>query len=900
MKDDNMSSPHFPIPKTLPVLVVFDGVLLPGSTIRIPITSVKNINLVHSRLTFSNRLASTIIAIVTKEPDKKGQVNKLHSIGTAGVVVQITGTSLPRPRYTLLVTGLCRVRIDSVVQEHPYPVALVSQLNSPTTQVQDYAQLVGLMGEFKEAAQKLIDLLDIPGSEGQKLKNLVSRVPEEQLADLVASLVRATLPERLQILDAVDVPTRVKITLPLLLRHIQKLKDVGEANVDEDNKREGVRVLQRGGRSLPPSHPIPMEKGQNEMAELEARLKAANMPSEANKVAMKEFGRLKRMNPLVPEYPMLRNYLDLLADLPWDITAPETCNITRARQHLDTDHYGLEKVKRRVLEYLAVRQLRGDLKGPILCFVGPPGVGKTSVARSIGTTLGRPYHRISLGGVSDQHDIRGHRRTYIGAMPGRVIQALRTVKVKNPVLLLDEIDKLGSGMQGDPGAALLEVLDPAQNSSFTDTYVNLPFDLSQVLFVATANSLSTIPTPLLDRMEIIPVPGYTQEEKVMIGHLHLLPKQLQEHGLTPEILSMSTETIAIIIGEYTREAGVRTLERKIGAVCRAVAVQVAEALSSQDDVEAASEIKGAADISGKGKDGVETTSEEQITAKQQQQGSVRHERIPYESDDDDEDENDEDEEEEETGHNPSAAATVNLSNFSLSSLRQHLELPIVVEKKMIQDVLGPPIFLSGLAGRVSVPGVAVGLAWTPVGGEVMVVEATCTPGDSGLTLTGQLGSVMKESAKIALSWVRQHAPMLDLEPDFMRDEEIHLHFPAGAISKDGPSAGVTILTVLVSLLSNRCVRPDVAMTGEITLNGVVLPVGGIKEKLLAAHRAGLSTVILPSANKKDLADVPDSVMNEVEVVLVDSVEQVLQAAFDGTFPDMSSEASRTKTLSSKL
>ncbi|KAG7167137.1 Lon protease 2 peroxisomal-like 1, partial [Homarus americanus] len=510
-----MTHSHITIPKNLPLLIVADGVLLPGSTIRIPVSTVKNINLVRSRLTSGNRLASTVIGIITKEPDKGGKVNVLHDIGTAGVVVQVTGTNWPRPSYSLLVTGLCRFKLLSIIQEHPYPVASVRQLDDiKDIDDENGGQLAELVSEFKEAAQKLIDLLDVSVPAVAKLKDLVERVPSRQLADVVAALVRATLPERLQVLDAVDLATRIRVTLPLLLRHIQRLKDVREAGAEEENKTNAILHVSRGGRNLA-GDPDALDNEENDVAELEAKIKAANMPEEARRASMKELGRLKRMSPHMPEYSMTRNYLDLIVELPWSISVKETCNISKARADLDADHYGLEKVKRRVLEYLAVGQLRGDLKGPILCFVGPPGVGKTSIAKSIATTLGRPYHRMSLGGVSDQHDIRGHRRTYIGAMPGRVIQGLRNVKVKNPVMLLDEIDKLSSGIHGDPGAALLEVLDPEQNFTFTDTYLNLPFDLSQ-------------------------------EEKVMIGQLHLLPKQLQEHGLSSDILDIPKESFAII------------------------------------------------------------------------------------------------------------------------------------------------------------------------------------------------------------------------------------------------------------------------------------------------------------------------------------------------------------------
>lgn len=852
-----MSSPGATLPKKLPLLIVSDGVLLPGSTIRIPVSTIKNINLVRSRLTSGNQLRNTVIGIITKEPSKETNVNSLHEIGTAGVVIQVTGTSWPRPSYTLLVTGLCRFKLVSIIQEYPYPVGSIVQLDDiRSSDSENETPLKELVVEFQKAAQRWLELLDVSVPGVAKLKELMKQVPTQKLADMIASLVRTTLSERLLVLDALDLSKRFRIALSLLLRHIQKLEEDRQTLGEETNNksREIVKVT-RGGRNLSPDLDS-FDDSVDDITELETKIVEANMPEHARKAAVKELGRLKQMAQHMPEYSMTRNYLDLVVELPWSVSVKETCNISKARADLDADHYGLEKVKRRVLEYLAVRQLRGDLKGPILCFVGPPGVGKTSIVKSIATTLGRPYHRMSLGGVSDQHDIRGHRRTYIGAMPGRIIQGLRTVKVNNPVILLDEIDKLGTGIHGDPGAALLEVLDPEQNSSFTDTYLNLPFDLSQVLFVATANTLARVPTPLMDRMEVIHIPGYTQEEKVMIGALHLLPKQLEEHGLSTDILKMPQDVIATIIGEYTREAGVRTLERKIGAICRAIAVQVAETRSDDSGAKADSDVM------------VAEMDDEQL----------ENPELPPKPEKNIQDDNEE--------HSQHLEPVPTRPLLNLTQLREHMELPITVDSKMIQDILGPPIFQSGLAGRVSVPGVAVGLAWTPVGGEVMVVESSRSTGDSNLTLTGQLGSVMQESAKIALSWVRQHSTLLGFDKDFMKDEEIHMHFPAGAISKDGPSAGVTILTVLVSLFSNCCVRSDVAMTGEITLNGVVLPVGGIKEKILAAHRAGLTTVILPAANKKDLADIPSSVLNEVEVVLVNTVEEVLQAAFEGGFEDM--------------
>ncbi|XP_038561660.1 lon protease homolog 2, peroxisomal-like [Micropterus salmoides] len=557
------------------------------------------------------------------------------------------------------------------------------------------------------------------------------------------------------------------------------------------------------------------------------------MPETALRVCLKELKRLKKMPQSMPEYALTRNYLDLMVELPWSKSTKDCLDIRAARTLLDNDHYAMDKLKRRVLEYLAVRQLKTSLKGPILCFVGPPGVGKTSVGRSIARTLGREFHRIALGGVCDQSDIRGHRRTYVGSMPGRIINGLKTVGVNNPVFLLDEVDKLGKSLQGDPAAALLEVLDPEQNHSFTDHYLNVAFDLSQVLFIATANTTATIPPALLDRMEVLQVPGYTQEERVEIAHRHLIPNQLEQHGLTPQQLHIPQDTTQDIISRYTREAGVRSLERKIGAICRAVAVKVAE--------------------------GHIVTNTEALTPEgPTQQGDK-------------------------------AAPP---------------EMPIVIDQIALKDILGPPLFEMEVSERLTLPGVALGLAWTPLGGEIMFVEASRMEGEGQLTLTGQLGDVMKESAHLAISWLRTNAKTYQLTnmvgaPDPLEGTDIHLHFPAGAVTKDGPSAGVTIVTCLASLFSDRLVRSDVAMTGEITLRGLVLPVGGIKDKVLAAHRAGVKRVILPKRNEKDLEELPANVRADLDFVSAGNLDEVLNAAFDGGFPGTASTCTHTQ-LTSKL
>nr|BAE30373.1 unnamed protein product [Mus musculus] len=534
----------------------------------------------------------------------------------------------------------------------------------------------------------------------------------------------------------------------------------------------------------------------------------------------------------VPAVAKLRRLLD---NLPWNKSTTDRLDIRAARILLDNDHYAMEKLKRRVLEYLAVRQLKNNLKGPILCFVGPPGVGKTSVGRSVAKTLGREFHRIALGGVCDQSDIRGHRRTYVGSMPGRIINGLKTVGVNNPVFLLDEVDKLGKSLQGDPAAALLEVLDPEQNHNFTDHYLNVAFDLSQVLFIATANTTATIPPALLDRMEIIQVPGYTQEEKIEIAHRHLIPKQLEQHGLTPQQIQIPQHTTLAIITRYTREAGVRSLDRKFGAICRAVAVKVAEGQHK----EAKLDRSDVADGEGCKEHVLEDAKPESIS--------------------------------------------------DTADLALPPEMPILIDSHALKDILGPPLYELEVSERLSQPGVAIGLAWTPLGGKIMFVEASRMDGEGQLTLTGQLGDVMKESAHLAISWLRSNAKKYHLTNafgsfDLLDNTDIHLHFPAGAVTKVGPSAGVTIVTCLASLFSGRLVRSDVAMTGEITLRGLVLPVGGIKDKVLAAHRAGLKQIIIPQRNEKDLEEIPSNVRQDLSFVTASCLDEVLNAAFDGGFP----------------
>ncbi|KAI1890030.1 hypothetical protein AGOR_G00169020 [Albula goreensis] len=841
------------IPSRLPLLLTHEGVLLPGSTMRINVDTPRNMQLVKSRLLKGTSLKSTIIGVIpnTRDPEHETEdLPTLHSIGTAGLAVQVVGSNWPKPHYTLLITGLCRFRLAKLLKDRPFPVSEVEQLDkleqytSSDAADADAAEADGELGElsqrFYQAAVQLVGMLDMSVPVVAKLRRLLDSLPRETLPDVLAAMIRTSNQEKLQVLDAVGLEERFKKTLPLLTRQIEGLKllqKTRKPRLDDDKK---VLTVRRGG--VFPGRQFSLEEeGEEEegddMALLERKVKMANMSEPALRVCLKELKRLKKMPQSMPEYALTRNYLELMVELPWGKSTTDCLDIRAARVLLDSDHYAMEKLKRRVLEYLAVRQLKRALKGPILCFVGPPGVGKTSVGRSIARTLGREFHRIALGGVCDQSDIRGHRRTYVGSMPGRIINGLKTVGVNNPVFLLDEVDKLGKSLQGDPAAALLEVLDPEQNHSFTDHYLNVAFDLSQVLFIATANTTATIPPALLDRMEVLQVPGYTQEEKVEIAHRHLIPHQLEQHGLTPQQLQIPQDTTLEIIIRYTREAGVRSLERKFGAICRAVAVKVAEGHKAAKP---------------------EAPPPEPPQAHSESEA-------------------------------PELEGQREESLGGSADLALPPEMPIVLDRHALKDILGPPLFEMEVSERLTLPGVAIGLAWTPLGGEIMFVEASRMEGEGQLTLTGQLGDVMKESAQLAISWLRSNAKLYQLTnlsggADPLEGTDIHLHFPAGAVTKDGPSAGVTMVTCLASLFSGRLVRSDVAMTGEITLRGLVLPVGGIKDKVLAAHRAGLKRVILPKRNEKDLEEIPLHVRAELDFVLAGSLDEVLNAAFDGGFP----------------
>ncbi len=720
-----------------------------------------------------------MIAVVAVK-DPKSEKKELFQYGTLALILRASRVELDKVR--IVVQGLSRIQILSFLKDAPFLAARVQMLAetfSPDRETEAIAY------NIRQMFSRIVEMSPHLPSE---LRSLIEGIEDPgMLADLSVAHLNIPLKEKQELLETLDVKERLNKAIRLLAEQLEVLelgqriqaevRDRMEKAQKEYYLREQLKVIRKELGEA--------EGFEAEIEELRERLEKKALPEAVRKEAEKELQKLSRTHPASAEYAVIRNYLDWILELPWLEETEERIDLEEAQKVLDEDHYDLEKVKKRILEYLAVRKLNPEMKGPILCFLGPPGVGKTSLGRSIARALGRKFWRISLGGVRDEAEIRGHRRTYVGAMPGRIVQALRRVGVRNPVLMLDEIDKLGADFRGDPAAALLEVLDPEQNKEFSDHYLEIPFDLSKVIFIATANVVDTIPAPLLDRMEVIEIPGYTEEEKVFIAKRHLVPKQLKAHGLKASQLRFTDAALRKIVTLYTREAGVRGLEREIGAICRAVARKIVE-------------------------------------------GEVSRERI----------------------------TAYNLENY-----------------------LGPPKYLPEVAERVKVPGVAVGLAWTPYGGEVLFVEAARVKGSRKLILTGQLGDVMRESAEAAFTYVRSKAEELGIEEGAFENYDFHIHVPSGAIPKDGPSAGLTIVTALVSLLTGRTVRADVAMTGEITLRGLVLPVGGIKEKVLAARRFGIKEVILPKRNEKDLKEVPEEVKKKLKFHLVSRIEEVFPVVF---------------------
>ncbi|HJZ34186.1 MAG TPA: endopeptidase La [Hyphomicrobiaceae bacterium] len=723
------------------------------------------------------------------------RVHDMHRIGTVANLVRYV--TAPDGNHHLICQGDQRFQIMEFLEGWPFLVAKVVRIPEPTSRSAEIeARFLNLQRQTLEALQLL------PQAPAEMLAAVQSISSPTQLADLAAAYMDVKPEEKQEILETIDVTARMDKVSRLLAERIEVLRlsqEIGrqtKAALDERQRevllREQMAAIRRQlGEG---------EEGKAEIAELSEAIGKARMPKEVDEQARKELRRLERMPEASAEHGMVRSYLDWLVELPWDLPEETPIDIAEARRILDEDHYGLDKIKRRIVEYLAVRKLAPQGKAPILCLVGPPGVGKTSLGQSIARAMGRKFVRVSLGGVHDEAEIRGHRRTYIGALPGNIIQAIRKAGTRNCVMMLDEIDKLGSGIQGDPGAALLEVLDPEQNSTFRDNYLAVPFDLSRVVFITTANLLDTVPGPLRDRMEVIALSGYTAHEKFEIARRYLVRRQLEANGLKPEDADISDEAVRDIIQHYTREAGVRSLEREIGKALRQAAVRIAEG----------------------------------------QKGPIR------------------------------------------------------IAAEDLASVLGPAQFESELAMRTSVPGVATGLAWTPVGGDILFIEATRAPGSGRLILTGQLGEVMRESAQAALSIVKNRAADFGIDPARFEKLDIHVHVPAGAIPKDGPSAGVAMFMALVSLMTERTVRSDTAMTGEISLRGLVLPVGGIKEKVVAAARAGITRVMLPGRNRKDFTDVPDEVRGSMEFVWLDMVDEAMTAALQPRV-ERASEPRRTGT-----
>jgi ATP-dependent Lon protease len=689
--------------------------------------------------------------------------------------------------YSLILQGLVRLRLDAIVETEPFMVARVTELEETTaTDVEIEALMVGL----KDLANQVLSLApDIP----EEATRIIEEMQDPgQLSDLVAANIETTIEEKVELLGTLDVKSRLRTVLRMVTRQLELMKTkqrIDSQIKEEMGKSQREYVLRQQLKAIRDELGDEGEE-EDEIDGLEDRITAKKMPEEADQVARKQLRRLRTMQVGSAEYSVVRTYLDWMLDLPWSDSTHDVIDVPQVRSILDEDHYGLEKVKKRIVEYMAVRKLKPDQKGPILCFVGPPGVGKTSLGRSIARSLGRKFVRISLGGVHDEAAIRGHRRTYVGALPGQIIQGLKKAGTNNPVFMMDEVDKVGRDFRGDPAAALLEVLDPEQNHEFSDHYIEVPFNLSNVIFITTANLTHPIPPALKDRMETLDLPGYTRREKMEIAKRHLMPKQLEQHGLNDSQLRFPDDVLEQIIDVYTREAGVRNLERSIAGVIRAVAVKIAEASVGPEDY------------------------------------------------------------------------------------------PIIVAVDDLNEYLGPPKHTSEMAERTEIPGVATGLVWTQVGGEIIFVEATRMKGKGTLSLTGQMGDVMKESAQAALSYVRANAADAGLDEDIFERSDVHIHVPAGAQPKDGPSAGVAMYVALVSLLSGIRTRHDVAMTGEITLRGRVLPVGGVKEKVLAAHRAGIKRVILPERNEPDLQEVPTEIRDELEFVCVGRMDEVLESALE--------------------
>ncbi len=775
--DEALEPTDVEIPSTLPVLPLKETVIFPQSVSPLAIGQERSIRLVDDVLEGDRMLA--LVTVESPEVEQPGW-DDLYETGTAAMVHKMI--RVPDGTLRILVQGLSRIHLESRAQDEPY---LVGEFSVVPDEVEETPELEALTRSVQTEFGRLISLVPYLPSE---LELAAANIDDPgALSHLVASTLRLKTAEKQALLEQRDVAGRLRDVLRILGRELEvvelgtKIQTQVQSELEKGQRefflREQLKAIQQElGEG---------DEQQAEINELRQQIAEKNLPEEIRKAVDREVARLEKLPPAAAEYGVIRTYVDWILSLPWTETTEDNLDLDRARKILDEDHYDLEKVKERILEYLAVSKLKNDLSGPILCFVGPPGVGKTSLGQSIARTSGRKFVRLSVGGVRDEAEIRGHRRTYIGAMPGTIIRSLRDAESKNPVLLIDEIDKMGADFRGDPASAMLEVLDPEQNSHFRDHYLDLPFDLSKVLFICTANQLETIPGPLLDRMDVIQLSGYTEDEKLGIARKYLVTKQLDAHGLTKKQVRISDNTLRVVIREYTREAGVRNLERRIADLFRKTAREIAEGRTEK----------------------------------------------------------------------------------------------ISIDTRKARAWLGPRRFPADPRKRTADPGVATGLAYTPVGGDVLFIEATAYPGRGRLTITGQLGEVMRESAQAALSWIRSHAEELGLPENWFAEHDVHIHVPAGAVPKDGPSAGITIATAIASLVRGEPVAEDVGMTGEITLTGQVLPIGGLREKALAAQRHGLKRIVVPRDNEPDLEELPPETRKEVEFILVDSIEDVFVVAF---------------------
>jgi ATP-dependent Lon protease len=773
---------HPVLPDRLPVLPLRDSVTYPDTLTPLAVGQERSIKLVNDVLGADRTLA--MLASRDPEVDSPGP-DDLYDVGVAGVVARML--KVPDGSLRILVQGGQRVRVVGWEDGHPYPVARIEELPDV---VEEGPELTALMRNVQQTFSSIIE--EVPYLP-EELQMAVANVEDPSaLSHLISGALRIKTEEKQALLEETNVALRLRRLSEILARELEvvaigtRIQSQVQSEIDKSQRefvlRQQLKAIQEELGEKDPN--------EADVEDLREQLEARELPDDVRKQAERELSRLEKLPQAAAEHGVIRTYLEWIAALPWDKTTEDNLDLRHAREVLDADHYDIERVKDRILEFLAVRKLKPDAKGSILCLVGPPGVGKTSLGHSIANALGRRFERISVGGMRDEAEIRGHRRTYIGAMPGVIVRALRDAESRNPLFMIDEIDKMGSDFRGDPSSAMLEVLDPEQNSSFRDHYLDLPFDLSGVMFVTTANTLDTIPGPLRDRMEVIQLAGYTEEEKLQIAKRYLVPRQIDGTGLKRSQIAFTDRGLRTIVTDYTREAGVRNLEREIGSVCRKVALQVAEGTH---------------------------------------------------------------------------------------------DAKVSVTQPRVRELLGRQRYFTEVKRRTREPGVATGLAWTPVGGDVLFVEATAMPGSGKLTLTGQLGDVMRESAQAALSYVRGHvgefAP--ELAEDWFAKHDIHLHVPSGAIPKDGPSAGITMATALLSLLTGRAVRPDVAMTGEITLTGQVLPIGGLKEKALAAQRSGIKRIIAPRRNEADLEDIPEPLRKGLEFEFVAEVAEVFDHALDG-------------------